>query len=75
MRFFRLICLEKNLFLVLKNVLSISGFFLSSIFRMRAFRMDSKGVIFTVVKQFESLYSIYLLRQTKQLNLRNNLNY
>ncbi|KAE69878.1 hypothetical protein W625_01964, partial [Staphylococcus aureus VET0393R] len=28
--------------------------------------MDSKGVIFTVVKQFESLYSIYLLRQTKQ---------
>lgn len=37
--------------------------------------MDSEGVIFTVVKQFESLYSIYLLRQKKQLNLRNNLNY
>ncbi|WRN62664.1 hypothetical protein UM876_04340 [Staphylococcus aureus] len=49
--------------------------FLSSIFGIRAFSTDGKGVIFTVVKQFESLYSIYLLRQTKQLNLRNNLNY
>ncbi|NBL37262.1 hypothetical protein EON03_04095 [Staphylococcus aureus] len=70
-----MIWLEKNLFLVLKNVLFISSNFLSSIFRIRAFSIDNKGVIFTVVKQFESLYSIYLLRQTKQLNLRNNLNY
>ncbi|AUU55695.1 hypothetical protein RK83_005405 [Staphylococcus aureus] len=70
-----MIWLEKNLFLVLKNVLFISGDFLNSIFRIRAFSTDDKGVIFTVVKQFESLYSIYLLRQTKQLNLRNNLNY
>ncbi|AUJ54623.1 hypothetical protein GBF94_11710 [Staphylococcus aureus] len=70
-----MIWLEKNLFLVLKNVLFISRNFLSSIFRIRAFSIDNKGVIFTVVKQFESLYSIYLLRQTKQLNLRNNLNY
>ncbi|HAR7289873.1 TPA: hypothetical protein I2U02_12095 [Staphylococcus aureus] len=70
-----MIWLEKNLFLVLKNVLFISGDFLSSIFRIRAFSTDDKGVIFTVVKQFESLYSIYLLRQTKQFNLRNNLNY
>ncbi|MBM9804974.1 hypothetical protein GBF97_10935 [Staphylococcus aureus] len=70
-----MIWLEKNLFLVLKNVLFISRNFLSSIFRIKAFSIDNKGVIFTVVKQFESLYSIYLLRQTKQLNLRNNLNY
>ncbi|PZL09621.1 hypothetical protein C7P67_00010 [Staphylococcus aureus] len=70
-----MIWLEKNLFLVLKNVLFIRGDFLSSIVRIRAFSTDDKGVIFTVVKQFESLYSIYLLRQTKQLNLRNNLNY
>ncbi|HAR7083359.1 TPA: hypothetical protein I2T41_13155 [Staphylococcus aureus] len=70
-----MIWLEKNLFLVLKNVLFISRNFLSSIFRIRAFSIDNKGVIFTVVKQFESLYSIYLLRQTKQLNLRNDLNY
>ncbi|WP_421152075.1 hypothetical protein, partial [Staphylococcus aureus] len=60
---------------VLENVLFTIVISLSSIFRMRAFGMDSKGVIFTVVKQFESLYSIYLLWQTKQLNLRNNLNY
>ncbi|CRI08527.1 hypothetical protein BN1326_30332 [Staphylococcus argenteus] len=35
---------------------------LSSTSSMEVFRTDSNGVIFTVVKQFESLYSIYLLR-------------
>lgn len=75
MRFFYYLFIKITTLIVLENVLFTIVISLSSIFRMRAFGMDSKGVIFTVVKQFESQYSIYLLRQTKQLNLRNNLNY